>query len=155
MNPQPAAWVATDLHLRLVVPGGAAVPVDAQIRYDCADPYAVTMAFHAGGTGAVEWTFARQLLSDGIVAVTGEGDVRVWPASPSAAIDPAVDPAVDPAYVCLSLSSPSGAALFEAPFAELLEFLIRTYALVPTGVESDHVDLDAELALLLWSGVDD
>ena len=34
---------------------------------------------------------------------------------------------------------------------ELVEFLTKTYAVVPTGSESDHVDVDAELALLLWS----
>jgi hypothetical protein len=54
--------------------------------------------------------------------------------------------------VDLSLSSPSGRALFEVPLAELVEFLSRTYNAVPTGSESDYVDVDAELALLLWSG---
>ena len=56
--------------------------------------------------------------------------------------------------VCLSLSSPSGRALFEAPLADLVEFLTKTYAVVPTGSESDYVDVEAELALLLWSGPD-
>ena len=32
---------------------------------------------------------------------------------------------------------------------ELVEFLTMTYAAVPTGTESDHVDVDAELAELL------
>ena len=53
--------------------------------------------------------------------------------------------------MCVSLSSPSGRALFEAPLSELVEFLTKTYAVVPTGSESDYVDVDAELALLLWS----
>ena len=53
--------------------------------------------------------------------------------------------------VCISLSSPSGRALFEAPLTQLVEFLTRTYAVVPTGNESEHVDVEAELALLLWS----
>jgi hypothetical protein len=34
----------------------------------------------------------------------------------------------------------------------VVEFLTQTYAAVPTGTESDFVDLDAELALLMWSG---
>jgi hypothetical protein len=34
---------------------------------------------------------------------------------------------------------------------QLVEFLTRTYAVVPTGSESDYVDVDSELALLLWS----
>jgi hypothetical protein len=53
--------------------------------------------------------------------------------------------------VCLALSSPSGRALFEIPLRQLVEFLTETYAIVATGRESDHVDVDAELALLLWS----
>ena len=37
------------------------------------------------------------------------------------------------------------------PLGGLVEFLTRTYAAVPTGLESDFVDIDAELALLVWS----
>lgn len=37
------------------------------------------------------------------------------------------------------------------PLGELVEFLTETYASVPTGSESDFVDLDAELALLMWT----
>jgi len=66
--------------------------------------------------------------------------VQVWPDYDGAS-----------AVVCLSLSSPSGRALFEVPLAELVEFLSATYTAVPTGSESDFVDLDAELALLLWA----
>jgi hypothetical protein len=32
-----------------------------------------------------------------------------------------------------------------------MAFLSRTYSCVPTGQESDFVDLDAELALLIWT----
>ena len=73
-------------------------------------------------------------------APTGDGDVQVWPSSSGGR-----------RVVCLSLSSPSGKALFEVPLAELVEFLGQTYEAVPTGCESDHVDVDAELALLLWT----
>jgi hypothetical protein len=41
--------------------------------------------------------------------------------------------------------------MFETPLTPLVEFLTRTYAVVPTGNESDYVDVEAELALLLWS----
>ena len=47
--------------------------------------------------------------------------------------------------------APSGRALFEVPLNELVHFLGRTYEAVPTGTESEHVDVDAELALLLWA----
>ncbi len=135
--------VSTQLQLRLVVPGAASLPVRAGLRYDVSDPYAVSVAFHTGGSSdgdSVEWTFARSLLTEGVTAPVGDGDVQVWPSSSAGA-----------PVVCLSLSSPSGKALFEVPLPELAEFLGQTYAAVPTGSESDHVDVDAELALLLWA----
>ena len=132
--------VSAELDLRLVVPGSASLPVRADARYDVSDPYAVHMAFHTGTGEVVEWTFARQLLTDGVTRPVGEGDVQVWPSQSGSQ-----------QIVCLALSSPSGRALFEIPLASLVEFLTKTYAVVPTGSESNHVDVDAELALLLWS----
>ena len=135
--------VSSELQLRLVVPGAAALPVRSGLSYDPADPYAVTVAFHTtSGTSSdvVQWTFARQLLADGLTAPAGEGDVQVWPSSSGGG-----------SVVCLSLSSPSGRALFEVPLAELAQFLGETYAVVPSGAESELVDVEGELALLLWS----
>jgi hypothetical protein len=143
MTTRPTS-VSSELQLRLVVPGAASLPVRADLAYDVADPYAVQVSFHtgsgAGGGDVVQWTFARQLLSDGVSVPAGEGDVQVWPSTGEGA-----------AIVCLSLSSPSGRALFEVPLTDLVEFLGRTYQAVPTGAESDHVDVDAELVLLLWA----
>lgn len=132
--------VTAEIELRLVVPGSPALPVVADLHYDHADPYAVRVGFHTGAADVVEWTFARGLLTDGVTHPAGEGDVQVWPSHSAGR-----------PVVCLSLSSPSGRALFEAPLTELVEFLTKTYAVVPTGSESDFVDVDAELALLLWS----
>ncbi len=143
MTTRPTS-VCSELQLRLVVPGAASLPVRADLAYDVADPYAVQVSFHTGagaeGGDVVQWTFARQLLSDGVSVPAGEGDVQVWPSTANGA-----------AVVCLSLSSPSGRALFEVPLGDLVEFLGRTYQSVPTGSESEHVDVDAELALLLWA----
>ena len=142
MTPRTTS-VSTELQLRLVMPGAASLPVRAGLRYDVTDPYAVQVSFHTGNGSdgeIVDWTFARQLLTDGVTAPVGEGDVQVWP-SASAGLP----------VVCLSLCSPSGKALFEVPLPELVDFLGQTYAAVPTGAESQHVDVDAELALLLWA----
>ena len=141
-SPRPTT-VTADLQLRLVAPGSSGLPVRARVRFDATDPYAVTVAFHTGpvdGGDIVEWTFARQLLTDGVTGAVGEGDVQVWPSSSSGQ-----------PIVCLALSSPSGKALFEVPLPALVDFLGATYAAVPTGGESAHVDVDAELALLLWA----
>ena len=140
MSARPVT-VRSEFQLRLVVPGAASLPVRAGLSYDAHDPYAVTVAFHTGSGGngdVVQWTFARQLLTDGVSAPVGHGDVQVWPAAGEG-----------DGIVCLSLSSPSGKALFEIPVSELVEFLTMTYAAVPTGSESEHVDVDGELAVLL------
>ena len=135
--------VHSEINLHLVLPGRPSLPVRAELRYDASDPYAVQIAFHTGSAtdasqDVVEWTFARELLSDGVRGAAGEGDVQVWPS-----ID-----AGEP-VMCLALSSPSGRALFEVPADVLVDFLSRTYDAVSTGSESRYVDLDAELALLL------
>ena len=142
MTPRPVT-LSTGMQLRLIVPGATPLPVRADLSYDAHDPYALTVSFHTGAgptADTVQWTFARQLLTDGVTAPAGQGDVRVWPTEADG------EPAV-----ALSLSSPSGKALFEVPVPELVEFLTMTYAAVPTGTESEHVDVDAALALLLWA----
>jgi hypothetical protein len=130
--------VSTEIELKLVVSDGPDRPVQADLTYSHSDPYAVRVAFHTGGAEVVEWTFARSLLTDGVTHPVGEGDVQVWPAQ-----------GTGQPVVCLSLSSPSGRALFEAPLTRVVEFLTKTYALVPTGSESDFVDVESELADLL------
>jgi Streptomyces sporulation and cell division protein, SsgA len=125
--------------LHLVVPG-ADVIVDAVLRYDADDPYAVHVTFRTGPgeDGRIEWLFGRKLLGAGLVSPTGDGDVRIWPS---------VAHPDGPVY--LELSSPSGQALFEAPRGKLVEFLFRTYEMVPPGQESEHLNIDAELEVLL------
>jgi hypothetical protein len=130
--------VSTDIELRLVVSDGPDRAVHADLGYAPTDPYAVRVAFHTGSAEIVEWTFARSLLTDGVTHPVGDGDVQVWPSSSAGEL-----------MVCLSLSSPSGRALFEAPLPRVVQFLTQTYTLVPTGCESEFVDVGAELASLL------
>jgi hypothetical protein len=139
-SPRPSR-IQVEVSLSLVVPEGSALPVQASLRYEPADPYAVHVVFHGGGDepgSEVSWSFARQLLVDGLTEPAGMGDVRVWPwhggEGPVAA---------------LALSSPDGHALFEVPRKSLETFLASTYTQVPLGGESAHLDLDATLANLL------
>jgi hypothetical protein len=113
----------------------------ASLRYEPVDPYAVQVVFHAGGdepAAEVSWSFARQLLVDGLREPSGMGDVRVWPWLGD-----------DGPVAALALSSPDGHALFEVPRSSLEDFLARTYTQVALGAESEHLDLDATLANLL------
>jgi hypothetical protein len=135
MKAEPS--VTCDLRLRLLVAGDAALPVPAALRYDISDPYAIHATFHAAGD-TVEWVFARDLLAAGLRDDAGLGDVRVWPSS---------DAGVQVVYI--SLSSPEGEALLEAPAPELSNFLERTYVTVPAGNESTYLDIDAALTQLI------
>jgi hypothetical protein len=130
--------VRTAVTLRLVVPR-ADVLLDASLRYDRDDPYAVHLSFPTSpGREPIEWIFARSLVADGLSVPAGDGDVRIWP-SPE-------DPD-GPGYI--ELCSPSGRAVFAAPHHALVTFLRRTVDLVPPGCESERFDVDAELDLLL------
>ena len=132
--------VTAELELDLVVPGGPSLPVVASLSYHSADPWAVRVAFHTGGPGdgVVEWMLARQLLTDGVAGPVGDGDIRIWPALHGS-----------DRVINLAMASPSGAALFELERAALVQFVERTYRVVPAGREGEVVDFDAELAVLL------
>ncbi|GAA2638255.1 SsgA family sporulation/cell division regulator [Actinomadura fulvescens] len=131
--------VSAELGLRLVVPDRTTVPLLAGLEYAADDPYAIRMAFYVGNDEPVEWIFARELLTVGIVRKVGDGDVEVWPAGPD-----------NDTMLNIALSSPFGNALFEVPLSPLADFLHRTYQVVPAGQESEFVDMDAELENLLW-----
>jgi hypothetical protein len=131
--------LSTQLGLRLVVPDRTTVPLLADVEYSAEDPYAIRIAFHVGNDEPVQWIFARELLTLGIVRRVGDGDVHVWPST-----------ADSERRLNIELSSPFGKALFEAPLSPLADFLHGTYELVPAGRESDFIDIEAELDNLLW-----
>lgn len=131
-----------EVGLRLVVPDRAAVPLVARLDYTASDPYAIKVAFHTGEEDPVEWIFARELLTVGIVRPAGEGDVQVWPGTGEDEGDRMIN---------ISLSSPFGQAQFDAPVSPLAEFLHKTYEIVPAGQEAEYVDLDTEIEQHLQS----
>lgn len=130
--------VSRVLTVDLIDASGTARPLQAALSYDAADPYAVAAAFDLGDT-QVRWVLSRDLLSTGIFDPIGDGDVHAWPC-----LD-----ARGHAVTILELSSPDGAALLQARSEDLLGFLTSTASVVAPGAESEHVDLEAELATLL------
>jgi hypothetical protein len=132
--------VRTAVTLRLVMPR-ADVFVDASLRYDRDDPYAVHLSFVApsGRDDPIEWIFARSLASTGLTQPAGDGDVRIWPSR---------EDLTGPVYI--ELCSPSGRAMFAMPRPVLTGFVDRSHEVVPPGEEADYIDLDAELDLLLY-----
>ncbi|MER5734002.1 SsgA family sporulation/cell division regulator [Streptomyces sp. NPDC002138] len=130
--------IERELELRLVLSPERSICVPAKLTYRAADPYAVHITFHTGTSAPVNWTFARELLVEGVFRPCGHGDVRVWPTK--------VD---GRSVLCMALSSPDGDALLEAPAGSVSAWLERTLRMVPPGTEAERLGLDDALAALL------
>ncbi|MEV8315264.1 SsgA family sporulation/cell division regulator [Streptomyces sp. NPDC059900] len=132
--------VERELELKLVLSPERAVPVPARLSYRTDDPYAVHISFHIGSDHPVDWTFARELLVEGVFRPCGHGDVRVWPTK--------VD---GRSVVLMALTSPDGDALLEAPSPAVSAWLERTLRVVPPGSEAERLGIDDGLAELLMA----
>ncbi|MFF3332222.1 SsgA family sporulation/cell division regulator [Streptomyces sp. NPDC002888] len=130
--------VERELEIRLVLSPERSVPVPARLSYRSDDPFAVHVTFHINTDHPVEWTFARELLVEGVFRPCGNGDVRVWPTK--------VD---GRSVVLMALSSPDGDALLQAPAAQVSAWLERTLRVVPPGSEGEQLGMDDALAQLL------
>ncbi|WEO97144.1 SsgA family sporulation/cell division regulator [Streptomyces sp. FXJ1.172] len=130
--------VERELELKLVLSPERSIPVPARLGYRSDDPYAVHIAFHINSDSPVNWTFARDLLVEGVFRPCGHGDVRVWPAR-----------ADGRGVVLIALSSPDGDALLEAPVPQVSAWLERTLTAVPPGTEGAQLGIDDALDQLL------
>ncbi|MER7001260.1 SsgA family sporulation/cell division regulator [Streptomyces sp. NPDC000410] len=130
--------VERELELKLVLSPERSIPVPARLTYRTDDPYAVHIAFHIGSEYPVHWTFARELLVEGVFRPSGHGDVRVWPTKIEGC-----------GVILIALTSPDGDALLEAPAAQVSAWLERTLRVVPPGSEAEQLGIDEALAELL------
>jgi hypothetical protein len=137
MNTAPL-MVTQAVTVELVGPSGDVTPVRAELKYDASDPYAVTAVFIAGQS-QVSWTFAADLLRQGLSEPSGDGDVHVWPCLDSSGR----------AVVIIELCSPDGEALVQAKTTDVLAFVERVNASVPEGTESAHLDIDSAISAIL------
>ncbi|GAA2136430.1 SsgA family sporulation/cell division regulator [Kitasatospora kazusensis] len=119
------------------------VAVDAELSFDPGLPYAACLSFPLSGCGCTDgdpkvcWYFSRELLNEGRHAPAGSGDVRVCPGCEG--------------EVLITLRSPSDSVVLSAPADAVAAFLADSFALVPAGAESGHLDLDTAVGLLLDS----
>lgn len=127
-----------ELELKLVLPTGHRMHVPARFSYRTDDPYAVHIVFHFGSGRPVRWTFARELLVEGVFRPCGLGDVRMWPAK-----------AESRNVLCIALTSPHGEALLEAPAPAVCTWTERTLRMVPPGGERELLGFDEGLSGLL------
>ncbi|MFE9440924.1 SsgA family sporulation/cell division regulator [Streptomyces sp. NPDC006602] len=130
--------VERELELRLILSPERSIPVAALLSYHTDDPYAIHITFHINSDHPVDWTFARELLVEGVFRACGHGDVRVWPAK-----------AGGRSVVLMALSSPDGDALLEAPTPQVSAWLERTLRAVPPGTEGEQLGIDEALDQLL------
>ncbi|MEV6652303.1 SsgA family sporulation/cell division regulator [Streptomyces sp. NPDC051219] len=130
--------VERELEIELVLSPERSISVPARLAYRTDDPYAVHITFHVGSNSPVHWTFARELLVEGVFRPCGHGDVRIWPTKVDAR-----------SVLRMALSSPEGDALLEAPALAVSSWLERTLRVVPPGTETGELRIDDGLAELL------
>ncbi|MFD8915742.1 SsgA family sporulation/cell division regulator [Streptomyces sp. NPDC059575] len=130
--------VERELELKLILSPERSIPVPARLSYRSDDPYAIHVTFHINSEFPVNWTFARELLVEGVFRPCGNGDVRVWPTKVNGR-----------SVVLMALSSPDGDALLEAPTPQVSGWLERTLRVVPPGAEAEQLGIDAALDQLL------
>ncbi|MFE5890408.1 SsgA family sporulation/cell division regulator [Streptomyces sp. NPDC002285] len=101
------AHIVTDTDVQVLDERGA-IPV--VLRYDPdADPRVVRMRL----PGPHEWSFARELLEEGLRAPASSGDVRVWPCGRVQAV--------------VEIHSAQGVSVVQFETKALMRFLRRTY----------------------------
>lgn len=133
--------VTYGLVVHVVVGGEPRTSLPAGLHYRSADPYAVRLSIGATSTGTVDWTFARDLLREGMSRPVGEGAVLVSPVrSPHGPL------------VRVVVRSRAGSATLDFGAPAVAEFLHRAHQLVPPGTEGDCVDIDHLVTRLLPTG---
>ncbi|MEV4560117.1 SsgA family sporulation/cell division regulator [Kitasatospora sp. NPDC049285] len=138
----PPSLVEEVLVLRIALDQDLVGEVRTLFRYAAERPYEVRLTFHLGRPDEADWVFSRELLRDGMESLSGQGDIKLWPA-------------YCPCHgstLHLALESPHGSALLEASRPQVRDWLERTYALVPEATEAELLPSDEELAELLADG---
>lgn len=112
----------------------ATSPVRVGMYWSPVDPLLVRLEIVPKGTSPARWLVGRDVLIDGLAFVSGYGEIKVWPASPTT--------------VGVWMTNQSGEAEFSVALDVLRDFLAATLHRLPRGREFDHVDMDYELARL-------
>jgi hypothetical protein len=107
--------------------------------FDPADPYAVQLVFGHETGRDVTWSFARDLLAEGLYDPAGDGDVLVWPCLAT----------TGGAVVVIELRSPHGMAMLQTSSKAVQRFVSEIFAAVPAGTESSQIALDDLVTYLL------
>lgn len=123
---------------QFVTLNGCGTPVFSRWTYLAGDPYVVNLSFRTDRGRWIEWSFARDLVVEGLGRPAGLGDVRVRP-----------DFEFPDEVLVIELESPDGYALVEMCRTDAEGFVEDTRDLVPLGAESDLLDIDAFIAQII------
>ncbi|MET8809098.1 SsgA family sporulation/cell division regulator [Streptomyces sp. NPDC004546] len=113
-------------------------PITAEFRFDPDLPAVITVEFRSERGPGLVWRIGRELLNRGLTAMSGTGDIRMWPMAPG-----------ERPSSWLLFESEEENALFEVPVAPLAEWLDATYRITPAEAEMDGLDWDGFLRELL------
>lgn len=129
--------ISADVLMRLDTLDGQTA-VRARFGYRTDRPFEVSACFYQPGECPNSWVFARELLLDGRLRLTGQGDIRIWPVRYPGG-----------RRVFFSLASDSGECVLSAEAHAIDAWCKTLEALVPRGTEELHFDIDAQLERLL------
>jgi hypothetical protein len=124
-----------------VVANGERIPLFGLLRFDPADPLAVTLFVRTGDGTSAEWTFARDLLASGTERPAGLGDVRVRPSRGDKR-----------SVVMMTLVGPNGPTILELPAHRVDAFVRQTYLAVPSELEASLIGWQSELEFFFGPG---
>ncbi|MET7304828.1 SsgA family sporulation/cell division regulator [Embleya sp. NPDC005575] len=113
-------------------------PIRAEFHFDPDMPAVITVEFLTERGPNLSWRMGRELLHLGVTAMSGCGDVRMWPTAPSARPSS-----------WLLLESHEGEALFEVPTGPLSNWIDATYRITSAEAEMDGLNWDGFLQELL------
>ncbi|MGW4729300.1 SsgA family sporulation/cell division regulator [Streptomyces shenzhenensis] len=137
-GPMPDGTLRQAAGARLIAAPNQQVLIPVALRYGRADPLAVHIDFPSlvSPDGKdMTWSFARELLAQGLYKPAGIGDVYIWPCGP--------------AYTIMEFRGNEGRAVAKFDTPVLRRFLLRSYALVERGGEEVQPALVERLAALL------
>ncbi|WEP00879.1 SsgA family sporulation/cell division regulator (plasmid) [Streptomyces sp. FXJ1.172] len=137
-RPTPEQVPSLFLELDQMLDEFTRMPIRAEFRFDPDMPAVIRVEFLAERGPGLIWYIGRELLHRGLTAMSGSGDVRMWPTLPG-----------QQPSSWLLLESQEVEALFELPTAQLGEWLDATYRIASAETELDGLNWDGFLIELL------
>lgn len=167
-RPTVSTALAMDVNATYLACDGTRVPVLVSLGFDPLDPVAVTFRARAGDPGPARLTLARDLFTRATAPApapvpapalapvpdpppadpAGVGAPQAL-ATPSDGIGPCVEPVLRGGLrlIAISLPGPQGRTALEMSATRVVDFVRRTYEMVPVEAEAALIDLDLELGL--------